>query len=153
VDLPDPRADEAAEAERLQRLRRLRDRLLIAAAVAILLIGLSLVGMAYMASNNPGAQVNLVPVQQPAPAQQSAPAQQPAPAQQSAPAQKPASGAGAGQAPPDGTNCPSGYPIKGNRTSKIYHQPGGGFYEQTRPEVCFAGPAEAESAGYRRSQR
>ena len=35
----------------------------------------------------------------------------------------------------------------------IYHPPGGEFYEPTRPEDCFASPADAEAAGYRRSQR
>src|SRR5262249_34688755 len=61
--LPDPRAAEAAEAARLQRLRKIRDWLLIASAVSILLIGLSLVGMAYLASQQPGPiRLALTPV-------------------------------------------------------------------------------------------
>ena len=35
-------------------------------------------------------------------------------------------------------NCPAGYPIKGNASSMIYHVPGGGFYNRTNPEECFA---------------
>ena len=129
VDLPDPRRDEAAEAARLQRLRRLRDLLLFGAAAAILLIGLSLVGLAYVASRSPGVRVDLLPLPATAPASSS------------------------GRAEPTGTSCPIEYPIKGNRASMIYHPPGGAFYDQTRPEACFAGPADAEAAGYRRSQR
>ena len=67
ADLPDVRAAEA-EAARRQRLRRLRDWLLVAAAVAILLIGLSLVGLAYLASGQPGARIDLTPVPVMAPA-------------------------------------------------------------------------------------
>lgn len=126
VDLPDPRAAEA-EAARRQRLRRLRDWLLVAAAVSILLIGLSLVGLAYLASGQPEARLELAP----------------------APVTTPA----AGRVAPNGMDCPGSHPVKGNRGSMIYHLPGDGFYEQTRPEDCFASPADAEAAGYRRSQR
>ena len=49
--------------------------------------------------------------------------------------------------------CPASHPIKGNRASMIYHPPGGEFYDATRPEDCFAAPADAEAAGYRRSAR
>jgi hypothetical protein len=111
ADLPDPRAAEAAEAARRQRRRRLRDRLLIGAAVVILLVGLVLIGLAYRAGSQPG------------------------------------------RAAPSGMDCPSSRPIKGNRSSMIYHRPGGEFYEATRPEECFASPADAEAAGYRASQR
>jgi hypothetical protein len=134
TDLPDPRAAEAlgaAEAARLQRLRRLRDWLLIAAAISILFIGISLVGLAYLAQNAPGpARLGLTPL----------------------PAATPAPG-GAGRASPSGMTCPASHPIKGNRSSMIYHRPGAEFYEQTRPEDCFASPADAEAAGYRASQR
>jgi hypothetical protein len=124
--LPDPRAGEAAEAARRVRLRKIRDWLLIAAAVSILLIGLSLVGMAYMASGQSGPiRLALTPV----------------------------TSDSQGQAVPSGLNCPSTHPIKGNRDSMIYHRPGQAFYDQTRPEVCFATPADAEAAGYRASQR
>ena len=116
-----------AKAARRQRLRRLRDWLLVAAAVAILLIGLSLVGLAYIAREQPGARISLTPM----------PVSTPAP----------------GRAAPSDMTCPGTHPVKGNRGSMIYHLPGAGFYEQTRPEDCFASPADAEAAGYRRSQR
>jgi hypothetical protein len=124
--LPDPRAAEAAEAARRARLRKIRDWLLIASAVSILLIGLSLVGMAYVASRQSGPiRLALTPV----------------------------TSESQGQAAPSGLNCPSSHPIKGNRESMIYHRPGQTFYDQTRPEACFATPADAEAAGYRASQR
>jgi hypothetical protein len=124
ADLPDVRAEE--EAARRQRLRRWRDRLLVAAAVAILLIGLGLVGMAYLASRQPTPRLNPTPDS-------------------------------AGRASPNRSGdrrfCPGSHPIKGNRTSMIYHLPGDEFYDQTQPEDCFAAPSYAEAAGYRRSQR
>jgi len=46
--------------------------------------------------------------------------------------------------------------IKGNigsGGSKIYHMPGGAFYERTNPEMCFDTEAEAQTAGFRKSQR
>ena len=46
--------------------------------------------------------------------------------------------------------------IKGNISSsgeKIYHVPGGQFYEITNPEEMFCSTGEAESAGYRASKR
>jgi len=45
--------------------------------------------------------------------------------------------------------CPDGYPIKGNASSRIYHEPGGASYDQTVPEFCFASAEAAENAGYR----
>ena len=45
--------------------------------------------------------------------------------------------------------CPSGYPIKGNANSRIYHVPGGRFYDRTVPERCYASAADAEADGYR----
>ena len=50
--------------------------------------------------------------------------------------------------PVDGA-CPSGYPVKGNANSGIYHVPGGRFYDRTVPERCYATPADAEADGYR----
>ena len=50
----------------------------------------------------------------------------------------------------DGTaNCPPGYPIKGNRQSRIYHSPGQVSYPSTLPEYCFASAEAAELAGFR----
>lgn len=57
---------------------------------------------------------------------------------------------------PSGKPCPPDRPIKGNVASsgeKIYHVPGGAFYDRTDPEECFASETEAQAAGYRPSQR
>jgi len=45
--------------------------------------------------------------------------------------------------------------IKGNVSSsgKIYHIPGGSFYNRTQPEMCFNTEAEAVAAGFRKSSR
>lgn len=45
--------------------------------------------------------------------------------------------------------------IKGNISgkNKIYHVPGGSFYERTQAEVCFVTEKEAQSSGFRKSQR
>lgn len=53
-------------------------------------------------------------------------------------------------------NCPSGYPIKGNQTTRhttdwIYHVPGGRYYAITDPEECFATESAATAWGYRKS--
>lgn len=52
---------------------------------------------------------------------------------------------------PQGSSCPAGLPVKGNQGSPdwIYHVPGGGSYDRTQPEECFATPGDAEAAGYR----
>jgi hypothetical protein len=53
----------------------------------------------------------------------------------------------------DGTvDCPEGFPIKGNASSGIYHEPDSASYAQTIPEFCFASSAEAEAAGFRASK-
>lgn len=58
--------------------------------------------------------------------------------------------AGTGWVRGDGSrDCPEGFPVKGNASSKIYHVPGGRSYDATEPEICFATEAEAEAAGYR----
>jgi hypothetical protein len=47
--------------------------------------------------------------------------------------------------------------IKGNLTTyngeKIYHVPGGQFYEVTDAEEMFCSEEEAEAAGFRKSER
>jgi len=46
--------------------------------------------------------------------------------------------------------------IKGNINSKgekIYHMPGGAYYDRTDPEVWFSTEEEAQAAGFRRSKR
>ena len=54
----------------------------------------------------------------------------------------------------DGTHaCPPDFPIKGNASSMIYHQPGQPSYDRTVPEFCFASEHDAEAAGYRPPKR
>ena len=51
---------------------------------------------------------------------------------------------------------PNGESIKGNINSKgekIYHVPGGQFYDETIPERWFFTEEEAQAAGYKRSKR
>lgn len=43
--------------------------------------------------------------------------------------------------------------IKGNSSSKIYHIPGGAFYERMKTPECFESEEAAKKAGYRRSGR
>jgi hypothetical protein len=57
-----------------------------------------------------------------------------------------------GSAPQNGA-C--GGKIKGNigSSGKIYHMPGGAFYDRTSAEECFDTEAQAKAAGYRKSAR
>jgi hypothetical protein len=50
--------------------------------------------------------------------------------------------------PEDGT-CPASHPVKANMTSGIFHVPGGGSYDRTNPDRCYADEASAESDGLR----
>lgn len=46
------------------------------------------------------------------------------------------------------------HPIEGNHSSSgelIYHAPAGKYYDVTNPVECFAGPEDAEAAGYKAS--
>ncbi|WP_347354997.1 50S ribosomal protein L17 [Intrasporangium sp.] len=54
---------------------------------------------------------------------------------------------GAAPATSDGS-APEGYTVKGNASSKLYHEPDSQWYEQTVAEVWFASAADAEAAGY-----
>ena len=55
-----------------------------------------------------------------------------------------------GKVPGDGSSdCPEGYPVKGNADSMIYHAGGDSTYERTIPEFCFATTDDAVAAGYR----
>lgn len=55
--------------------------------------------------------------------------------------------------PGDGTTeCPEGFPIKGNGRSRLYHMPEGFAYPRTKPELCFRTPEAAEKAGFRRAK-
>ena len=51
-------------------------------------------------------------------------------------------------APVDG-DCPPGFPVKAKESSRIFHVPGGRFYDRTRPERCYATPEAATADGYR----
>ncbi len=55
-------------------------------------------------------------------------------------------------APVSEYDCPDSHPIKGNADSMIYHVPGGNYYDETKPEECFATTPDAEEAGYRASK-
>ena len=50
---------------------------------------------------------------------------------------------------PDPQEAPEGFPVKGNADSMLYHVPGSLHYSRTVAEVWFAGPGEAEAAGFR----
>jgi small subunit ribosomal protein S2 len=43
---------------------------------------------------------------------------------------------------------PEGFPVKGNADSKLYHEPGGQYYDATIAEVWFATAQDAEKAGF-----
>jgi hypothetical protein len=47
-----------------------------------------------------------------------------------------------------GRECPIAYPIKGNRSSMLYHEPGTPTYDSTIPEFCFSNVAAATAAGF-----
>ncbi len=62
---------------------------------------------------------------------------------------------GPGSAVPNGSTCPSGFPVKGNESQSgelIYHEPGWAYYARTRPEQCFVDGRAAEDAGFRASE-
>jgi hypothetical protein len=54
--------------------------------------------------------------------------------------------------PTSGSDCKVGQ-IKGNigSSSKVYHMPGGSFYNRTKAEACFDTEAEAQAAGFRKA--
>jgi hypothetical protein len=63
-----------------------------------------------------------------------------------------------GVSPVSGWLCPSTHPIKGNFTTYngercIFDVPGGQFYDKTKPEMCYASPADAIADGCRASLR
>jgi hypothetical protein len=45
--------------------------------------------------------------------------------------------------------CPDCYPIKANSTSRIFHVPGGRFYDRSVPDRCYAEAEAALADGYR----
>lgn len=62
-----------------------------------------------------------------------------------------------GVRPVDPLHCPKTHSIKGNinpkKGARIYHLPGGAFYDRIKPEVCFSNEKEAVAAGFVRSRR
>jgi hypothetical protein len=63
-----------------------------------------------------------------------------------------------GVPPASAWTCPATHPIKGKFTPSsgercIYHVPGGGFYDKTKPERCYATDDVARQDGCRRSKR
>jgi micrococcal nuclease len=82
------------------------------------------------------------------------PVEQAAPTAPAAGAPLPAAGGAGAVAPISESDCPDTHPIKGNQGEEwIYHQRGQSAYNKTKPEACFAAPADAEAAGYRAAQR
>ena len=57
-----------------------------------------------------------------------------------------------GVVPGPGGVCPDGYPIKVSR-SRVYHVPGGRYYETTAAIRCFATATDAKAAGFFASKR
>ena len=56
-----------------------------------------------------------------------------------------------GVPPASETDCPPGYPIKGNikpPDGYVFHVPGEARYDQTHPEICFAAVEVARKAGF-----
>ncbi|WP_342047210.1 cell envelope integrity protein TolA [Bacillus sp. OTU530] len=52
------------------------------------------------------------------------------------------------------TNMSCAGQIKGNANSKIYHVPGGQYYDKTQDDIVwFCSEADAQAAGYRKSKR
>ena len=50
--------------------------------------------------------------------------------------------------PQEDGSGPAGFDIKGNEESKLYHQPGSRYYNQTKAEYYFASVEAAEAAGF-----
>ena len=49
--------------------------------------------------------------------------------------------------------CPLTHPVKAKLASGIYHVPGGGNYERTKPDRCYASAEAAEADGLRPAKR
>jgi len=70
-----------------------------------------------------------------------------APAADETPAVEADDWAGSAKATADG-EAPTGFDIKGNKDSMLYHTPGSRFYKQTVAEVWFDSEESAEAAGF-----
>jgi hypothetical protein len=49
--------------------------------------------------------------------------------------------------------CPLTHPVKAKLASGIYHVPGGGNYDRTKPDRCYASAEAAETDGLRPAKR
>jgi hypothetical protein len=49
--------------------------------------------------------------------------------------------------------CPVTHPVKAKLGSGIYHVPGGGNYERTKPDRCYVNAEAAEADGLRAAKR
>ena len=56
-------------------------------------------------------------------------------------------------APDEHGNCPTSHPIKGKRSSGIYHQPGSFAYDRTHADRCYLDTAAAEHDTLRAAKR
>ena len=78
---------------------------------------------------------------------------QPFPLQPQPRFEDPPGGAPAAWVEPDHGGCPASHPVKVKLASGIYHRPGGGSYERTRPDRCYRDAAAAETDGLRAAKR
>jgi len=62
-------------------------------------------------------------------------------------------GAGMFVDPGDDGACPLTHPVKAKLASGIYHVPGGGNYDRTKPDRCYASAEAAEADGLRPAKR
>jgi hypothetical protein len=49
--------------------------------------------------------------------------------------------------------CPVSHPVKAKLASGIYHLPGGGNYDRTKPDRCYSNAEAAEADGLRPAKR
>ncbi|HEY7133568.1 MAG TPA: hypothetical protein VIB48_00755 [Acidimicrobiia bacterium] len=61
--------------------------------------------------------------------------------------------AGLGAVDPVEGDCPPGFPVKGKRSSGIFHVPGGLSYDRTVPDRCYATAEDAAADGLRAARR
>lgn len=64
-----------------------------------------------------------------------------------------ATGRPAAVEPVDGGQCPGSHPVKGKRSSGLFHVPGGASYTRTHADRCYVDGAAAEADGLRPAKR
>jgi hypothetical protein len=77
----------------------------------------------------------------------------PAPQADGPPPEPPTSNAAAFVDPGVDGACPLTHPVKAKLASGIYHVPGGGNYERTKPDRCYSTTEAAEADGLRPAKR